>query len=438
MEANNQNPNQRRSVAARLGLSKNVFWMGVVSFLNDLSSDMIFPFIPIFLTSILGASLTFVGLVEGIADATASLLKIPSGWISDRMKRRKPFAVFGYSLSAISKPLLALASLPWHVLGVRFLDRVGKGTRESPRDALISFSTPRSLLGRAFGFHRAMDTLGAATGPLLAALILPFINENYRVLFFLSFIASFFAVLVLVLFVREVRLDGSDSGTPETVKPLIQDVRPPLEVKPQPAVSQGWRNLGAPFFLFLMVATIASLGKASEAFLILRAREIGLAIALIPIAYFAYSITAALLGTPLGMVADRVGKRNTFVAGLVVFAISYIGFSLTSSLKAFWFLLILYGLYSALTDGVGRAVVAGLVAPEVRATAFGIYNATTGLALLPASFVFGYFSQQFGSHVAFLYGAGLSLVAVFLFFICLSRIPRPDRGRGGGECHTNK
>jgi MFS family permease len=417
MEAGNQNLNQHRNLATRLGLSKNVFWMSVVSFLNDLSSDMIFPFIPIFLTSVLGASLTFVGLVEGIADATASLLKIPSGWISDRMKRRKPFAVLGYSLSAISKPLLALASLPWHVLGVRFLDRVGKGTRESPRDALISFSTPRSLLGRAFGFHRAMDTLGAALGPLIAVLILPFINENYRILFFLSFVASFFAVLILIVFVREVRLDGSDAEIPETAKPLIQDMRPPPEVIPRIAVSQGWRNLGAPFFLFLAVATIASLGKASEAFLILRAREIGLTIVLVPIAYFAYSITAALLGTPLGIVADRVGKRNTFVAGLIVFTISYIGFSLTSSLRAFWLLLILYGLYSALTDGVGRAVVAGLVRPEVRATAFGIYNATTGLALLPASFVFGYFSQQFGSRVAFLYGAGLSLVAVFLFFI---------------------
>lgn len=415
METENQNLNQRRTLATRLGLSKNVFWMSVVSFLNDLSSDMIFPFIPIFLTSVLGASLTFVGLVEGIADATASLLKIPSGWISDRMKRRKPFAVLGYSLSAISKPMLALAALPWHVLGIRFLDRVGKGTRESPRDALISFSTPRSLLGRAFGFHRGMDTLGAAFGPLLAVLILPFINENYRILFFLSFIASFFAVLVLIFFVREVRIDGSEAKASEASRPLLQDVRTPSKSEPRQSERQGWRSLGAPFFLFLAVATIASLGRASEAFLILRARDIGLAITLIPIAYFAYSITAALLGTPIGIIADRVGKRNTFIAGLVVFAISYIGFSFTSSLEAFWLLLILYGVYASLTDGVGRAIVAGLVVPGVRGTAFGIYSASTGLALLPASLVFGYLSEQFGSRVAFMYGAGLSLAAVFLF-----------------------
>lgn len=399
------------------GLSPNVIWMGVVSFLNDLSSDMIFPFIPIFLTSVLGASLTFVGVVEGVADATASILKIASGWVSDRWQRRKSLVVAGYSFSAIAKPLLALAMAPWHVLGVRFLDRVGKGAREAPRDALISLSTERAKFGRAFGFHRGMDTLGAALGPLAAFAILPFINQNYRILFLLSFVASFFAVLILVFFVREVRAPVNGSEVARE-RPVITDVRPNLPPV-APHVDRGpfFSRLGAPFFLFLAIAVIASLGKASEAFLILRAREVGIAIAVIPLLYVAFSITYALLSTPLGVLADRVGKRNTFVVGLLVFSAAYFGFAFADSSRVVWALFIVYGLYSALTDGVGRAIVAGLVVPDLRATAFGFYNAFTGVALLPASVVFGYLNQQWGSRTAFSYGAALALTAAVVFIV---------------------
>ena len=396
------------------GLSPNVVWMGVVSFLNDLSSDMIFPFIPIFLTSVLGASLTFVGLVEGIADATASVLKIASGRLSDAWQRRKRLVVFGYSLSALSKPFLAAAGVPWHVLGIRFMDRVGKGVRDAPRDALISFSTPRPLLGRAFGFHRSMDTLGAALGPLAAFAVLPLINQNYRALFLLSFVASFFAVVILILFVRERRPVDAEISKASSVtvgRPIV------IDVKPQGGGVTSLRKLGAPFFLFLGVATLASLGKASEAFLILKARDVGVALALIPILYFAFNITAALLATPFGALADRVGKRNTFVAGLLVFAAVYGAFAFGATQKTVWALFIVYGVYAALTEGVGRAIVGGFVAPEVRATAYGLYHASTGLALLPASVIFGYLSQRFGSGAAFSYGAGLALVAAFGFMI---------------------
>ncbi len=425
------------------GLAPNVIWLGVVSLLNDLSSDMIFPFIPIFLTSVLGASLTFVGLVEGIADATASILKIWSGWLSDRWGRRKSFAVFGYALSAVAKPVLAAATLPWHVLGVRFMDRVGKGARDAPRDALISFSAERSTLGRAFGFHRAMDTLGAALGPLAAFAILPFIDENYRTLFLLSFVASFFAVLILAFFVREVRSDGSPApgeeqpgvAAPEAAAPrqVVADILPRISPE-EPPVNQGNKEamqhggttagrsgrlalLGAPFFIFLGVATLASLGKASEAFLILQAREVGVALRFLPLLYFSSSITFALLATPLGVVADRVGKRNTFTVGLAVFALAYAGFAFTTSPRFFWALFAVYGLYAALTEGVGRAIVAGFVPPAARATAFGIYNAATGFALLPASIIFGYLAQHFGSRVAFSYGAGLAIIAALLFIV---------------------
>ncbi len=413
-----------------LGLSPNVVWMGVVSFLNDLSSDMIFPFIPIFLTSVLGASLTFVGIVEGVAEATASILKIFSGWLSDKWQKRKRLVVIGYSLSALAKPFLAAAAVPWHVLGVRFMDRVGKGTRDAPRDALISLSTERQVFGRAFGFHRGMDTLGAAIGPLAAFAILPFIGGNLRTLFLLSFVASFFAVLILIFFVREVlagermadRENIEDKGnrvTPE--RPVISDIRGPIRAHSGTDSREGALSrfvpLGAPFFLFLGVATLASLGKASEAFLILKARDVGIAIALLPILYFAFNTTAAILAAPFGALADRVGKRNTFAVGLLVFAAVYLGLAYGASAKSIWLLFIAYGIYAALTEGVGRAIVAGLVAPEVRATAFGIYNAFTGLALLPASVIFGYLSQRFGSHAAFSYGAGLALAAAIGFML---------------------
>lgn len=404
------------------GLSPNVIWMGFVSLLNDLSSDMIFPFIPIFLTSVLGASLTFVGLVEGAADAAASVLKIFSGWVSDKWQKRKSLTVLGYSLSAVSKPALAVALAPWHVLVVRFMDRVGKGTRDAPRDALISFSADRPALARAFGFHRAMDTLGAALGPLAAFAILPLINQNYRTLFLLSFVASFLAVMVLVFFVREVRADGSDD-VEHKARPVWSDIR--LNPKPAPPAGKfSFSRLGLPFFLFLAVATIASLGKASEAFLILRAQSVGVALLMIPLIYFAFNISAALLSVPLGIVADKVGKRNTFVAGLAVFALAYLGFAFFASLRTIWFLFIIYGFFPALTEGVGRAIVAGLVEPQVRATAYGIYNAFTGLALLPASLIFGYLSQRFSSEAAFSYGAILALAAALLFLFSSARIPR--------------
>ncbi len=389
-----------------LGLSRNVVWMGVVSLLNDLSSDMIFPFIPIFLTSVLGASLTFVGLVEGIADATASLMKVPAGWLSDQWGRRKGLVVAGYSLSAVAKPILAAATAPWHVLAVRFLDRAGKGTREAPRDALLSFSVPRTILGRAFGFHRGMDTAGAALGPLAAFVILPFVDNDYRVLFLLSFVASFFAVLILATFVREVK-PPKESTVPITQLPARQAGGPNYSITQS--------RIRIPFFLFLAVATVASLGRASEAFFILKAKDVGVAIALLPIIYFVYNASLALLATPVGAIADRLGKRNMYLLGLMVFAATYAGFAYGANAKTVWLLFILYAIYAAMTEGVGRAIVSGLIDAPRRGTALGIYHAVTGIALLPASLVFGYLNQHFGSSLAFTYGGALALAAAVLF-----------------------
>src|SRR3989344_7850609 len=266
---------------AVFGLSKNTLSMGVVSFLNDLSSDMIFPFIPAFLTTVLGASAAFGGVVEGFADATQNIVKIFSGRLSDKQNKRKKFIVFGYSLSALSKPLLAFAGAPWHVLGVRFLDRFGKGTRDAPRDTLISFSANHSILGRAFGFHRGADTLGAAIGPLIAVLVMPLIGNNLRTLFLLSFIASAVAVFILSLSVKEVARDRKiESPT----------IAPPAGFR--------FSDLGAPFLVFLISATIFNLGRISEAFFLLRAQDIGIALMFLPLIYVVYSLSFAPFSSP--------------------------------------------------------------------------------------------------------------------------------------------
>lgn len=389
------------------GLSRNVISMGVVSFLNDLSSDMIFPFIPIFLTTVLGAGPIFVGLVEGLADATASLSKVLSGRISDKVKRRKPFMIFGYSLSAVAKPLLALATAPWHVLGIRFIDRVGKGVREAPRDALLSLSCEPKDVGRAFGFHKAADTLGAAFGPLAAFVLLPFIGNNLRTLFLFSFVASFFSIIILKIFVHGVS-NGDDSFSKEDVTAAFAD-----EKKQRFHI----RSLGLPFMVFLSVSTVMSLGKASEAFLLLRAQELGVAIALLPVIYFMYNITYALASTPAGILSDKIGHRNTFMIGMAIYSLTYLLIAESNSLYALWILFAVYGCYSAFTEGVGRAIIADLVDEKSRATAYGVYNAATGLALLPASIIFGILWEWYGSRSAFYYGSIMGIAAFFIFLV---------------------
>ena len=383
------------------GLSRNVISMGAVSFLNDLSSDMIFPFIPIFLTSVLGAGASFVGLVEGIADSTASILKMFSGRLSDRVRIRKPFAILGYSLSALAKPLLSIAGVPWHVLAIRFLDRVGKGTRDAPRDALLSLSAEKKDIGRAFGFHRGADTLGAALGPLVAFLILPFIDNDLRTLFLLSFVASAFAVFILWLSVKEVKaetISSSFDGKTEL---------PRFELK----------ALGLPFIIFLISATIFALSRGSDAFLLLRAQNLGVSLALIPIIYFVYNITFAIFSTPAGMLSDKIGHRNTFMIGMLIFSGTYFLFAQASTVLSIWVLFAVYGFYSAFTEGVGKAIVADLVDEKIRGTAYGVYNAFTGIALLPASLIFGFLWDRSGPATSFYYGTILSLLAfvVFLF-----------------------
>ncbi|MBI3304816.1 MFS transporter [Candidatus Parcubacteria bacterium] len=389
-----------------LGVPRNVFFLGLTSLLNDASSEMIFPLIPLFLTTVLNASFKTVGLIEGVAEATASLAKIPAGWLSDKFKNRKGLTVLGYSLSAVVKPLLAFATLPGHVLAVRFTDRLGKGVRTAPRDALIASSTATANYGRSFGFHRTMDTIGAVVGPLLAAALLPLFG--FRNVFLLSFVASAVAVLNLMVFVREVR------GAPS---PIAPDLRRQLG-------GLRSRKIFTPrFTMFLIAATLFAIGNSSDAFLLLRARDAGVPAYAVPLAYVLFNVVYASLAVPAGIASDRFGRRRLLAAGFVIFSLVYLGFAVVSSPALIWPLFACYGFYAAIAEGTQRAFVADVVSEENRGAAFGLFAACVGLALLPASLIAGFLWDRFGPAAPFAYGAATSAAAAGLMLFVPYRKP---------------
>lgn len=375
------------------GLSPNVVVAGLVSLFTDISSEMIVPVLPLFLAGTLKAPAGAIGLIEGIAESTASILKVFSGWLSDRAGRRKPLMLAGYGFSNAIKPLFGFAGSWTQVLAIRFADRFGKGVRGAPRDALIADSTTKENRGKAFGFHRAMDTAGAAIGPLSAFWIVNRFEGNYRAVFFWSALPGLIAVLLLILFLREKK---PESGSARELPHL------------------GFRALDRKFAFFTLAATAFALGNSSDAFLILRAQNLGMAPAIIPLAYFSFNATYSLLSLPLGSLSDRLGRRPVLVAGYIVFAVIYLGFAVASRSVHAWILFVAYGLYYAATEGIQKAYIADLVAPGQRGTAIGTFNALTGLAALPASLVGGFLWQAFGPAATFLYGSALAALATIL------------------------
>jgi len=376
-----------------LSVKKNVFWMGITSLFTDISSEMIYPILPIFLTSYLGVSKAFLGLIEGVAESTASILKIFSGWFSDRFRRRKPPVVWGYSLSALSKPLLALSTSGIHVLFLRFFDRVGKGIRTSPRDALISESTPKEKTGMAFGFHRAMDTLGAVIGPLLAFMILPKLGNNIRPIFLIAFIPAAIAVALLWFFVKEKRAEKEDKRS---------------EVK----FSFAPFNFRMKFFIF--VVFLFTLGNSSNAFLILRAQNTGVAVVLIPILWLVFNAVYSVTAMPAGILSDRIGRKKVIIGGYIIYSMVYFGLAYVNAPALVWLLFALYGVHYGMTDGTERAFISDIAPKEYKATAFGIYHAAVGFALLPASVIMGLLWQSLGATIAFSFGGVLAGVAALL------------------------
>ncbi|MBI3973972.1 MAG: MFS transporter [Chloroflexi bacterium] len=380
---------------SRRRLPRNVIAAGVVSFFTDVSSEMIVPVLPLFLTLVLGAPVAAIGLIEGIAESTASVLRVFAGWLSDRSGKRKPLMLLGYGVSNLSKPLLALTVAWPQVLAIRFADRFGKGIRGAPRDALIADSVDPAIRGRAFGFHRSMDTAGAAVGPLLAAGTLALTANDPRAVFWLASVPGLLAVLAAWWLVRD--------------RPA-----PPKEAPPP---RLGFHHLGRPFVLFTAISALFALGNSSDAFLILRAQNVGMAAAIIPLAYFAFNAVYAALAIPAGVLSDKIGRRPLLAAGYAVFAAVYAGFAVAPNALAAGALFVVYGAYYALTDGVARAFVADMVPPALRATAMGTYATTTGVALLPASIVAGALWQEVAPWSPFVYGAALAATAALLLLV---------------------
>lgn len=382
----------------------NVLWLSVASFLNDASSEMIYPLLPLFLTGTLGAGAAFLGVIEGAAESASSLLKLASGWIADRTGRRKPLTVLGYSVAALARPLIALAGAAWQVLAIRLADRVGKGLRTAPRDALLAESVPEGHRGAAFGLHRAADHSGAVAGPLLASALLLMLDGDLRTVFGLALVPGLLTVMVVAWKVRETAPAGFSAGS---ARPASAPAVPRL------------REMGPVLPRYLGVLVLFTLGNASDAFLLLRAAQAGVPVALIPLLWGALHVSKAAFSVWGGRWSDRVGARRAIVAGWLVYAAVYAGFAVVDAAWQVWALFIVYGLFFGLTEGPEKALVARLAPAGLRGSAFGAYHAAIGLAALPASIVFGVVWQAFGPEVAFAMGAVIALAAALLLPLAL-------------------
>lgn len=353
---------------------------------------MIYPLLPVFLSTVLGANASFIGAIEGVAESTASVLKLASGWWSDKVKKRKPLVVAGYFIATVARPFTAMAQTATQVLLIRLTDRIGKGIRTSPRDALLADSVEPQARGRAFGFHAAMDNAGAVLGPLIAFALLHYFDLSLRNVFWLAAIPGALAFIVLVVAVKEIRAaepaktgDKTDLSSPD--------------------------KLGRRFWAYLVVVLVFTLGNSTDAFLLLRANQLGVAVALAPILWVLLNLVKTLLGTWAGGLSDRLGRKPLIVGGWLLYAAVYFGFARASAAWHAWALFATYGIFYALTEGTEKALVADLVPVARRGSAYGWFNLAVGLGALPASLIFGVIWDRIGAPTAFTFGASLALLA---------------------------
>ena len=397
----------------RAPLEPNVKALAAVSLLTDVASEMIYPLLPLFLASVLGASASTIGAIEGAAESTASMLKLVSGWWSDRIGRRKPFVLAGYAVAAIARPFMGLAMSASQVMAIRLTDRTGKGIRTSARDALLADSAEPAARGRAFGFLRAGDNTGAVVGPLIAWMLLEWGVVPLRRVFLWAAVPGAIGVLVLIVFVREKRGAGREERATHAPAPSV-------------AVDSGSTPpapLSRAFWLYLFAVLIFTLGNCADAFLLLRASQLGVATALVPILWAAFSLVKALCSTPGGALSDRIGRRPVIIGGWLLFALVYLLFARARSGWDAWALFGAYGIALGFGEGVEKAFVADLVPTTRRGAAYGWYNFVLGLGALPASLVFGLVWDKAGAAAAFTMGASLAGAGALALLLLVPREP---------------
>lgn len=393
-------------------LPRNVFAISLVSLLNDASSEIIYPLLPVFLSLTLGASPAIVGMIEGAAESVSSLLKLFAGYFSDRRGKRKGFVVLGYSLASLARPLLAFATSWYQVLAIRLTDRVGKGIRSAPRDAMIADTVGVEERGLAFGFHRAMDHAGAVVGPIIGYLLLALFAANrnapsagdFTKIFLLASIPALAAVIVVILFVREspARVTVSETSV----------LKPP---------SLSLRGFDGNFKCFLVIVALFTLSNSSDAFLLLRAQSAGVSVASIPLLWAMLHVIKVVSSLFGGDLSDRLGRRRLIVSGWILYAAVYAGFAFVSNKVSVWILFLIYGIYFGLAEGAEKALVADLVRPEQRGTAYGLYNLAFGITVLPASLLMGALWSWRGPAVAFLVSAMLGATAALLLLLLVKQ-----------------
>jgi len=375
----------------------NTFFIGLLSFFGGISQDIILPILPLYLANVLHLDKSFIGLTEGLVTSSASIFKIVSGFLSDKFRKNKVIVFFGYFLSFIGRPLLAFASSAGLVLLLRFIDGIGKGIKDSPKDALIADSTKKESRGKGFGIVRALDTFGSVIGPLILFALLHLLANNqlkYRYIFFISAIPLLVTLSIIVFFVHEAPYVKKDPGK------TLSFVLPKQ------------------FYYFLGIVLLFSLGNSSDTFLILRAQNVGVGLLTIPLVYALFNAIYACASIPLGSLSDKIGREKVILAGWIAYAITYLGFGLANSFLTIWLLFAFYGIYYATTEGVAKAFVADLIAPSHRGKAYGVYNALVGLVTLPASIIAGFLWDRVNPAAPFYFGAIIALsaaVGLFLF-----------------------
>lgn len=375
--------------------NNNVFFIGLLSFFGGISQDIFVPVLPLYLANVLHFDKAFIGLTEGVVTSSTSIFRIIAGYLSDKFRKNKPIVFAGYFFSMVARPLLAIITTGSGVLGLRFLDGVGKGVKDSPKDALIADSTLEASRGKGFGIVRALDTLGSVAGPLLLFALLYVLKNNslkYHYIFFITAIPLVLTLTILSFFVKEIPVRKSEASVN----------RSPLPLK---------------FYIFLTIVIFFSIGNSSDTFLILRSQNLGVSLLGIPLVYALFNFVYASASIPLGSLSDKVGREKVILLGWVFYAISYLGFAAATQSYQAWWLFGFYGIYYATTEGVAKAYIADQVASGHRGKAYGLYNSLVGITTLPASFIAGFLWDKYSPSAPFYFSSVIALVSVLLLFV---------------------